>query len=150
MKYIDIPIKDIIISDEFRYSKPSKQKLKERMDSYLYGDLFLLYDITVDQNHVLVDGYITYLTLLNAGYNGSVYAKVHKRQKKTYIFGKHSPKGKEYVWKLPWSLTDIYIPIGSKVIANTKYGPQEVIVTKVKELTKSPVNCKVKTLAKWW
>lgn len=146
----DIKMSDIKISEQFKSSFPSRYKLAERLAAYETGELFTKYDIVVNENNVLVDGYITYLTLLNVGYSGTVAVKVQKSNPRVYVFAKHSPEGKEYVWKIPQKFgTEIKIKPGDTVIARTKYGNQEATVTKVEVLDRPPISCKIRTLAKW-
>lgn len=149
-QYKDIKMKDIVIPKWFEKSHPSRYKLAERLAAYESGELFTKYDIVVNEDNVLTDGYVTYLTLLNVGYSGMVAAKVRKSNPRVYVFAKHSPEGKEYVWKISQKFgTDVKIKPGDKVIARTKYGNKEVIVTRVEVLNSPPVSCKIRKLTKW-
>lgn len=157
-QYKDIRLQDIIISDKFKRSKPSKHKLSERQRAYETGDLFDTHDIVINESDVLMDGYITYLTLLHNEYSGNIRVRVKKNMGKPYtmqptmyVFGKHTSDGKEYVWRIPNNFREkeINIPVGSQVFANTKYGKKDVKVTRVEVLDRPPVSCRVKELATW-
>lgn len=149
-QYKDIKMSDVVIPEWFAKSHPSKYKLAKRAEAYETGELFTRYDIVVDANNVLVDGYITYLTLLNKDYDGTVVVKVRESDPQVYVFAKHSPEGKEYVWKVPRKFgTAIKLNVGDKVVTNTKYGRKDAVVTKVEVLDKPPISCKIRTLAEW-
>lgn len=49
-----------------------------------------------------------------------------------YAYGKHSADGQEFSWRVPYDLYD-FVRAGSTVIADTKFGPSPVVVTKVEK-----------------
>lgn len=57
---IFIRVDDIIISDSYKETKPSLDKIQEKLEYYKVNNKFSK-NIVVDQNKVLQDGYITYL-----------------------------------------------------------------------------------------
>lgn len=54
-------IDEIVISDSFKESRPSIEKIQEKLDYYKTHNNNFDKPIAVDCNNVLVDGYITYL-----------------------------------------------------------------------------------------
>lgn len=57
---VAIDIDNIIISDEFKSTNPSIEKIQERLDYYNKNKKFMK-EIVINKDCVLVDGYITYL-----------------------------------------------------------------------------------------
>lgn len=55
-----ISVADIVIQDSFKYNKPSIEKIIDRLNYYNDRKKFSK-DILVDENNVLLDGYISYL-----------------------------------------------------------------------------------------
>ena len=49
-----------------------------------------------------------------------------------YAYGKHSADGQEFSWRVPYDLYE-FVRAGSTVIADTKFGPSPVVVTKVEK-----------------
>lgn len=119
--------------------------------------------IIVDENNVLVDGYIMYLVLKNHDVEyGNVKRLTLRKHKYTdrqrekcgklvppekvltykekptvYIYGKHQNGiiNKEYVWRLPKSKENMYgiLLPGDLIYCSTKNGIAPVIVTKIEK-----------------
>ncbi len=49
-----------------------------------------------------------------------------------YAYGKHSADGQEFAWCVPFDLYDC-VHAGSTVVAETKFGPASVVVTKIEK-----------------
>ena len=119
--------------------------------------------IVVDENNVLVDGYIMYLVLKNHGveccdakrltlrnhiYTNKQRARygriippekvlTYKEKPTVYVYGKH-PNGiinKEYVWRLPKSKENMYDVLlpGDLIYCSTKNGIAHVIITRIEK-----------------
>lgn len=138
-----ININDIVISDQYAESKPSPKKYDYKLSRYLK---LLHYDPPIlDDNNVLVDGYITYLILKNQGVD-----KVWVKDPVTYVFGKHlnSNSTKEYTWKVrPKKEIELgNITEGMTIMAfagkNNDIAP--IQVTKVTKLKVPPVTGRIK------
>ena len=51
----------------------------------------------------------------------------------TYAYGKHNAAGQEFCWRVPSILADRVVP-GITAVADTKYGEQTFVVTKVERI----------------
>lgn len=155
-------IEDIKISETFAESKPSIAKYAKCDKIYKKIGLQDRY-IVVNQDNVLIDGYIMYLVLKE---NNADYADVkridmkkyyymkdllrryshsiqesklptYKEELTTYVYGVHpnSLNNKEYVWRVPnkWTNFSSNIEVGDMIYCSTKYGVSPVIVTKFVE-----------------
>ena len=163
-------LSDIKISEAFANTTPSEEKINKcRYNWRMYGkqDRF----IVVNNNNVLIDGYVMYLVLIE---HKEEYAevKISTRHKKcwcknkvddwkvpnyrneptTYIYGKHpnSNCNKEFMWRVPksWTWFVENVQVGDSILCHTKFGILPVIVTKVEVLDKCPVDFRVKRVAK--
>lgn len=167
-----LKLENIKISKGFANTTPRKEKMEECRYNWRMYHRYDRY-IVVNENHVLIDGYIMYLILKE---HKEKYATVKvctqkeknckKVEKKiiptslnkeiTYIYGKHFDKNqdaysKEYVWKVPkaWSEQgwEENISIGDEILVNTKFGCCPIIVTKIEKLEKCPVKFPIKKVA---
>lgn len=50
-----------------------------------------------------------------------------------YAYGKHSENGREFVWRIPHELYKS-VHVGSNVVAETRFGAEKVVVTRIEEL----------------
>ena len=72
----------------------------------------------------------------------------------TYVYGVHpnSKSGNEFVWRVPKSWSELGwedgLNIGDEILVNTKFGTKPIIVTKIENLEKCPVNIPVKRVVK--
>lgn len=55
-----VRLDDIIIKDSFKLTKPSIEKIQEKLEHYRVNNKFEK-EIILDENNTLIDGYITYL-----------------------------------------------------------------------------------------
>lgn len=157
---------EIKITKAFSESNPSKEKLDECRK---YWNTFHKQDrfVEVDNNGYLHNGYCMYLVLKENGIeevNVKVITKQKQKHKKnkcvemsnkptTYIYGYH-PKAeikKEYVWRIPntdkWDWYRNNVRVGDKIVCRTKFGNQEVVVTKIDVLDNHPVDGIIKNVA---
>ena len=167
-----IKFSDIKISDGFAASTPTESKMEECKQFYeTHGTLDRW--IVINNNNYLIDGYIGYLVLKNAGYMDEVIEvkKSFKRRKwwfrkpisqekrvakykeipTIYVYGRHHEDGKEYVWRIPEPKRELAseLVIGGNALVNTKYGNKVITVTRVEELAECPVEGRVKKVIRW-
>lgn len=137
-------LSDITIKKSFAQSVPSKNKLRK---CEKYWNTFGKQDryIVVNQNDILVDGYIMYLTLKKLGIDKAEVEIVNTSMPRyankatVYVYGIHpnSKDKKEYVWRIPENnkgLENDLLP-GDNVIVSTKHGFKPVIVTRIEWLS---------------
>ena len=153
-------LSEIKIPADFESSIPNTNKYEKCKKYYKETGNQDRY-IVVDENNVLVDGYIMYLVLKNNGEkfgdSRRITLRKHtytdKRRKKygrlipprhvvtykekltAYVYGKHlnSKDDKEYVWRLPqtWGYMSLMLQKGDVIYCGTRFGVAPVIVTKV-------------------
>lgn len=140
-------IKNIIISESFAKSSPAKWKLAQCRTYYETNGEFDR-EIVLNGKNMLVDGYVAYLIAKEKGLSEVPISRcwIHKNlENKTYVFGRHKPHGKRYVWLVPQDIADTNkIKIGSLVAVETKYGTRNVIVNKIKKSKKPPTIFKLR------
>ncbi len=162
-------LSDIKIIHAFAETTPNGKKMEEcRYNWRMYGkqDRYII----VNHNNVLVDGYIQYLILKEHREEECevLYYKKKKHNKRyektpelspsykniltTYIFGTHPNSNctKEFCWRVPtsWGNWSDNIEVGDTILCQTKYGFSPVVVNRVEILDKSPVEMRVKKVAK--
>lgn len=155
-----INLSEIIIPKMFLQSNPSETKMER------YRNKWSKYNkqpkpLIVDEDNVLIDGYIQYLVLKELGYEEGNYLVRHESKKEkssyrdtltTYVYGVHPNSNctKEFVWRVPKSMTWFVenIQVGDSILCQTKFGIAPVVVTKVETLDKCPVDFCVKRVAK--
>lgn len=155
-----IKLDEIIIPKLFLESKPSETKIEK------YKNKWKKYNkqpkpLIVDEDNVLIDGYIQYLVLKELGYEEGNYLVRHESKKEkssyrdtltTYVYGVHPNSNctKEFVWRVPKSMTWFAenVQVGDSILCQTKFGIAPVIVSKVETLDKCPVDFRVKKVAK--
>lgn len=153
-------LSEIKIPDEFANSTPNTNKYEKCKKYYKETGNQDRY-IVVDENNVLVDGYIMYLvlkshdveygdikrlTLRKHTYTDKQRKKygrlippkhviTYKEKPTAYVYGKHpnSKDDKEYVWRLPqtWSYMSLMLQKGDVIYCGTRFGVAPVVVTKV-------------------
>ena len=153
-------LSDIVITDTFENTTPSKLKMDRYRDMWDKFNRQPKYIIVNDDN-ILIDGYIQYLLLKEKGFeygeclvrhrkNGN--QSTYRNTTATYVYGVHknSKCEKEYMWRVPnsWKKFANDVQVGDSILCQTKYGYSPVIVTKVEVLDKCPVDFRVKRVAK--
>ena len=167
-------LSEIKIPESFEISKPNTSKYVKCEKYYNETGNQDRY-IVVDENNILVDGYIMYLVLkshdveycdakrltLKHKYTDRQRARYrriippekvisYKNKPTVYIYGKH-PNGiidKEYVWRLPKSKENMYgvlLP-GDLIYCSTKNGIAPVIVTRIEKRDSLDTDLKVKVV----
>lgn len=166
---------EIMIPESFESSTPNTLKYVKCEKYYNETGNQDRY-IVVDENNVLVDGYIMYLvlkshdveycdakrlTLRKHKYTDrqrEKYGRIippekvisYKNKPTVYIYGKH-PNGiidKEYVWRLPKSKENMYgvLLLGDLIYCSTKNGIAPVIVTRIEKRDSWDTELKVKVV----
>ena len=169
-------LSEIKIPVDFENSTPNALKY-EKCEKY-YGETGNQdRQIVIDENNVLVDGYIMYLVLKShdAGYakvkrltlrkhkytdrQRNKYGKLvppekvisYKDKPTTYVYGKHpnNINGKEYVWRVPstWTRMQKELRQDDIIQCKTKFGKRPVIVTRVETKDKWNEDLWVKKVA---
>lgn len=122
----DFHIKDIIISEDFKNTTPGSRKMGRAEQRYLQTGT-LPANIVINDEDVLIDGYITYLLAVQYGidrvdvYRGcvEVVEAVH-----------YSGSNRVYMWRVPLRLSG-EITAGDYIIVPTSRGTKRVKVTGV-------------------
>ena len=151
-----IKLNEIIISNAFLESNPSEMKIEKCRNKWKKYNKQPK-PLVVDEDNVLVDGYIQYLVLKELGYEEGNYLVKHESKKEkisyrdtrtTYIYGKHpnSKDTKTYMWRVPknWTNWADNIQIGDTIICSTKNGYAPVVVNKIEMLDMCPIDIRVK------
>ena len=146
----------IIIPKLFLESKPSEMKIEKCRNKWRkYNKQPKL--LVINEDNVLVDGYIQYLVLKELGHEEGNYIVKHENKKEkssyrntrtTYIFGVHpnSKDTKTYMWRVPesWNGWADNIQIGDAIMCATKFGYAPVVVNKIEILDECPIDIPVK------
>ena len=158
-------LSEIKITNAFKETTPNPEKVQRYRDYYEENGKQSK-PILLDYNNVLKDGYIQYLILKENDVEEATIMrkKKYKRLKEykptpsykdtstIYIFGVHPNSNciKEFCWRVPASWGDwaSNLQIGDTVLCQTKFGFSPVVVNRVEVLDKSPVEMKVKRVAK--
>lgn len=139
-----IKLDDIKISRSFLRTHPSESKI-QAVEKYYKRHRKVDKNIIIDDNNVLVDGYIRYLVLKA---HGQRYTRQYNYSIQTYVYGKHSENGKEFVWKLTKNTKNAdNLLVGCKAKVRTKWGIKPITVTKIKESNKPPIKGNIKVVA---
>lgn len=172
---MNMKLSEIKIPADFESSKPSTSKYAKCEKYYNETGNQDRY-IVVDENNVLVDGYIMYLVLKShdVEYGNTKrmtlrkhkytdrqcnrYGKLvppekvisYKDKRTTYVYGKHPNdiNGKEYVWRLPKSKENMCDVLlpGDLIYCSTKNGIAPVIVTRIEKRDSWDTDLKVKVV----
>ena len=119
------------------YTPPNDEKYRKKEHSYKQGGY--LSPIILDDNNMLVDGYISYLILKRNNVEEVEYVpSSYNDNMVMYISGVHPNCKKEYVWMVPRRMikafTD-YIKPGDRVFC---YSNNKVAPVIVKSIFKAP------------
>ena len=163
-------LSDIKITEAFENTVPTESKMNECRHNWNTYNLQDRY-IVVNNDNVLIDGYIMYLVLME---NKEEYAEVkisnckrkrwhrkntkdliipsYKQNSTTYVFGVHPNSNctKEFVWRIParWENFAGNIQRGDTILCQTKFGFSPVIVNRVETLDKPPIEIRIKRVAR--
>ena len=163
-------LSDIKIPEAFVNNIPRENKMNEcrnNWNTYHIQDRY----IVVNNDNVLIDGYIMYLVLVE---NKEEFAEVkiashkkkrwhrksekdliiptYKENRTTYIFGIHPNSNctKEFVWRVPvnWGNWADNIQVGDTILCQTKFGFSPVVVNRVETLDKPPIEIRIKKVTR--
>ena len=146
-------VSDIIIKDAFLETTPSKNKMDRCRKFYnKYGKLDK--NILVNENNVLLDGYIRYLILKENNVDTAeveVLGENYSNVNTFYIFGKHPFNKKEYVWRLPNEKMheSSNYQVGGKALVETAYGVKEIQITKTLIAKTPPIKTPIRKIVKY-
>lgn len=164
-------LENIKIKDSFSITLPKEENVavcKAYWERHKKQDRY----IVVDHNNILVDGYIQFLVLKDAGIE-IAEVKISDRKKKkwsrkarkpkhskpknlsyrkcdtTYVFGilLYSRSNKERVWRIPTSWTNQQIndvKVGDTILVHNRKSVSFVKVTRIEKLEECPVDISVK------
>ncbi|MGN0263925.1 MAG: DUF5839 family protein [Oliverpabstia sp.] len=121
----NFPLKDIIISEDFKNTAPAEWKLQRKIEHY-NETLELPEDIVINDENVLIDGYTTYLVAVR-------YGITHVPVKRGYvelIEARHRAGQRAYFWRVPTRLIG-KARQGDKCIVRTINGDKWVRVANV-------------------
>lgn len=139
-----INLDDIKISRSFARTHPRESKV-QAVENYYKCHKRVDKNIILDHDNNLVDGYIRYL-ILKA--HGKKSTRQYEYGKQTYVYGKHSDNGKEFVWRLSKNTKNAdNLLVGCKAKVRTKWGIKPITVTKIKKTNNSPIQGKIRTVA---
>lgn len=158
---------EIKIKESFNNTTPKEEKMEVCRKNWVEHQKQDRY-IVVNHNNELIDGYIQYLILKENNIEEAeiklsdrkkkCWARIGKdnipryRDERTiYIYGIHfkSKCRKEYVWRIPksWIQFASNVQIGDVIRCNAKRKKSSIVVTKIEELNKCPVDFRVKRVA---
>jgi len=121
----NFPIENIIISEDFKRTQPGSRKMESAEARYQQtGELPAI--IVINDENVLIDGYITYLTALN---HGIVAADVYRGWEEV-IEAVHGQQDHIFKWRVPRHLVGMIKPV-DKVLVTTAKGVKRVRVVNV-------------------
>lgn len=140
-----VKISDIKVSRNFRNSVPSPEKMNRYRDAYCLGkDSKHSYEkcagqvkpIILNENNMIVDGYIQYLVMKEMDEEYCYCCVEHKLVVYTLIDGVHTNgNSKEYTWRVPdntnWNEFKSKISYGDLIWVRTSNGIAPIIVTNI-------------------
>lgn len=119
------PIKEIIISEDFKNTPPTEGKMQFKRE-YLKKTGVLKKNIIINDENVLIDGYTTYLLALEHGMDHVPVIRGYVE----IVEAVHKKGGKEYSWKVPTQLIGS-INSGDKCVVRTSSGVKYVRVVNI-------------------
>lgn len=151
-----IKLSEIVISSAFAASVPSERKVQRYKSRFAKTGKQSRY-LVLDNENVLVDGYIQYLILKENNVEEAKYVRYRKKkstyrtQNTTYVYGTHpnSKCTKEFVWRVPksWSEFTENIKVGDTIYCKTKFGVAPVVVSKIEVNDLCPIDIPVRKVA---
>lgn len=155
-----IKLSEIVISSAFAESVPSEQKVQKYKSRFAKTGKQSKY-LVLDNENVLVDGYIQYLILKENNVEEAKYVRcgkfcsnkksTYRTQTTTYVYGTHpnSKCTKEFVWRVPesWCGFAENIKAGDTIYCKTKFGVSPVVVNRIEVSDLCPVDIPVRKVA---
>ncbi len=122
----DYQLKDIIISEDFKGTQPSNKKMEKVEQDYLQSGA-LPVNIIINDDNVLIDGYITYLLAVKHGIQrADIYQGYIEMIEAFHCAGSK----KCYTWRVPILLASKIMP-GDRVLVPNVAGARTVKVERV-------------------
>lgn len=148
-----VQLNSIKIPSKFLASHPRENKVREHFYRYINGE-DIEKEIFIDIDGKLLDGYARYLALVNHAKKefadvSVVNAdwKANKKKLIMYVYGRHKPEGKLYVWKVSGKTKNKdRLKVGSIVQVATKKGAQKIVVEKIEILDTPPVEGRMRSV----
>lgn len=160
-------LSDISIKSSFAESTPREEKMQECRENWLKKHCQDRY-IVVDHTNTLIDGYVQYLVLkennvpeadviISDKRRMKWHRKIHdmplyRTEETTYVYGVHpnNVRNKEFVWRIPKSWGDFEEKLcdGDRIVCSTRFGPKQIIVTRVERTKECPVDFIVRKVAR--
>lgn len=155
-----IKLSDIVISSAFAASVPSEQKVQKYRSRFAKTGRQSKY-LILDNENILVDGYIQYLILKENNVEEAKYVRcgkfcsnkksTYRTKTTTYVYGTHpnSKCTKEFVWRVPesWSEFTENIKVGDTIYCKTKFGVSPVVVNRIEVSDLCPADIPVRKVA---
>lgn len=155
-----IKLSDIVISSAFAASVPSEQKVQKYRSRFAKTGRQSKY-LILDNENILVDGYIQYLILKENNVEDAKYVRcgkfcsnkksTYRTKTTTYVYGTHpnSKCTKEFVWRVPesWSEFTENIKVGDTIYCKTKFGVSPVVVNRIEVSDLCPADIPVRKVA---
>lgn len=135
-----LPLSSIIIPQQYAKSHPSPMKRDACANWYKqHGILDRM--LVVDQNNILIDGYIGYLVLMEAGVTEYIVERRVADKRISYIGGRHPACPKMYYWEIDSHTQNLdALRPGNCALVDTKYGRAVVKIVVLAQATESPTN----------
>lgn len=122
----DFQIKDIVISEDFRNTAPGSRKMEHAEQRY-FETGSLPVNIVINDDNVLIDGYITYLLAVK---HGIVQMDVYRGYIEVIEAAHYPLSAKVYSWIVPPYLIG-KVQEGDRCIVRTAKGVKRVTVKSV-------------------
>lgn len=122
----DFSIKDIIISEDYKNTTPGSRKMERAEQRYLQTGL-LPTNIIINDDNVLIDGYITYLLAVRHGID---HVDAHRGYIEVIEAVHYACSTRPYIWRVPLWMAGT-IAVNDYVIVPTSRGVKRVRVTSV-------------------
>ena len=152
-----IKLSDIAISSAFAASAPSEQKVQKYKSRFANTGKQSRY-LVLDNENILMDGYIQYLILKENNVEEAYYVRYRKKKptyrtkKTTYVYGTHpnSKCTKDFVWRVPenWCGFAENIKVGDTIYCRTKFGVSPVVISRIEVSDLCPVDIPMRKVAK--
>lgn len=136
-----INIEDIIIPEIFKACPPNKNKLQKCRDNYNNG--ILDRTIYVDKDNLLMDGYVLYTILKEAGVK-----EIDVSRGDIYIWATHPNNRKKYCWRVKEGFNEVYKHYKKIAIVDTSKGLRPVRIEEIFFSENSPVDTEIKEVVK--
>lgn len=135
-----IPLTAIVIPQQYANSHPAKKKLATCAAWYqLHGILDRM--LVIDQDNILIDGYVGYLTLLKAGVTHYIVERRVVGKRIAYIGGRHPNNPKMYYWEVTKRTDNVdALRPGNYALVHTKHGNTAVKIVLVAQAIEPPID----------